>query len=207
MSGLTESEAKTYWEGLAKTHGERAVGSLNKVMSAQDAICEKRLAWLRGHLDDAVLDQPVIDFGCGIGRYSVLWNDYIGVDISPTMVEMARFRNPAKVFIALPEPWLMPEPMFHFSKVFFTTTVLQHCTDEVALAVFDSVRKEMPSVEKIVLYENIDQNGGFMRGRKPSDYAFLIAEAGLPIENTSFVLRTVEQSNDYALTTVTLCRD
>lgn len=41
----------------------------------------------------------VLDAGCGYGRNSIYFSDYVGVDFSPDFIEMARRRFPDKTFI------------------------------------------------------------------------------------------------------------
>lgn len=41
----------------------------------------------------------VLDAGCGYGRNSVYFHDYVGVDFSPDFIRMAKERYPHKTFI------------------------------------------------------------------------------------------------------------
>jgi len=41
----------------------------------------------------------VLDAGCGYGRNSIYFHDYVGVDFSPDFIDMAKKRYPTKNFI------------------------------------------------------------------------------------------------------------
>jgi ubiquinone/menaquinone biosynthesis C-methylase UbiE len=41
----------------------------------------------------------VLDAGCGYGRWSVLFDDYVGTDFSPDFIAIAQKENPTKTFI------------------------------------------------------------------------------------------------------------
>ena len=41
----------------------------------------------------------VLDAGCGYGRWAKLFDEYTGIDFSPDFIEIAKKKNPGKLFI------------------------------------------------------------------------------------------------------------
>lgn len=65
----------------------------------------------------------VVDVGCGYGRLSAAFDDYIGVDISPRSLRAARERNPDKEF----QEYRLPLPESDWQLYY---AVLIHVPDE-----------------------------------------------------------------------------
>lgn len=85
---------------------------------------EKELCWLRKTL----LSLPVrtcLDFGCGIGLFVGLFEgfDYTGADRTPKMLEVAREKNPGKMFAAIDN--------LETYDLLFTRAVVQHNIEPV----------------------------------------------------------------------------
>ncbi len=49
--------------------------------------------------DNIPPESKVLDAGCGYGRWSPLFKNYVGIDFSPDFIEMARKKYPEKVFM------------------------------------------------------------------------------------------------------------
>lgn len=61
----------------------------------------KRINDIHNELFDELIpkDAKVLDAGCGYGRWSEKFTNYIGVDFSPDFIEMAKSKYPNKTFI------------------------------------------------------------------------------------------------------------
>lgn len=46
-------------------------------------------------------NMKVLDGGCGYGRCAPLFNKYVGIDFSPDFIQLAREKNPGKVFMQM----------------------------------------------------------------------------------------------------------
>ena len=91
-------------------------------------------AWEYAAYQRYQLAEPVLDLGCGDGRYfHLLWpqiNDVIGVDISPEVAEAARQSGVYRETVAIPAHQL-PFPTERFSSVFANCSLehMDHLSD------------------------------------------------------------------------------
>jgi len=116
---------------------------------------------------------PTLDYGCGIGRYSDVFQDgYLGVDITPELLDYARKLNPTRDYKQLEHPWLHGIE-FEFS-LFFTATVLQHNDDETVKKIFASLSAYKKEDFFIALYENSQAKAPHVKGRSSDEYVQLV---------------------------------
>lgn len=61
----------------------------------------KRINDIHNQLFDEIIpkDAKVLDAGCGYGRWSEKFNNYVGVDFSPDFIDKAKGKYPNKTFI------------------------------------------------------------------------------------------------------------
>ncbi len=120
-----------YWTARA----ERCAGDLFQTVCGYGLSAERNRAMdrlqrfvLGRMLGRRVGGRQVLDFGCGAGRFTGWFLDrgarYLGVDLSPAMLENARRRHPGADFRLLEESRLA-EPADHFDLA-VSVTVLQH---------------------------------------------------------------------------------
>lgn len=81
-----------YWENRYATGGNSGAGSRGKTAKAKAVAVNKYVALHR--------ITSVLDIGCGDGYVAKMLRvpDYLGVDISPAALELARARNAGKLF-------------------------------------------------------------------------------------------------------------
>lgn len=168
---LAEKDVIQYWEKRAAAQGAATVGFAGHSLTEQDAEYEQKKGFIREHVPD---DVPVLDYGCGTGRFSDCFEkEYLGVDITESLLEVARKNNPAKNYRRLENPWL-EKVDFNFV-LFFTSTVLQHNDDEMVKKILKSVRDCRGSMFfGFVLYENSQVQAPHVKGRSSEEYAELV---------------------------------
>lgn len=123
------------------------------------AIEAKHRELLRRYIGD---DDFVLDAGCGWGRLfgmmpETWYGGYIGVDMSPDMVERAEVKYPLEEFVvadlrSLPRAW---EGIFDWAVlVSIRPMVKRHLGDEV----WAEMERELRRVAKSILYLEYDEN-------------------------------------------------
>jgi len=135
-SDLSDPRFGRLWDERASSVGRRGVAHTawtNSTFLAETEEWWKRIARQLGHRLKPK-DARVLDFGCGVGRWTAriakeLGREVFGVDVSPTMVAMARKDHPALDFRAINPTKPLPFPDGFFDMI-FTCTVLQHIPDE-----------------------------------------------------------------------------
>jgi len=159
------------WKNRAIKQGERTVGYLNRSMDVQDNEHEIRSSFISSHIDKT---KKVLDYGCGTGRQTCLFNkgNYIGADITAELLEIAKKLYPEHNFLQLSEVGEVPDVEFD---MFFTSTVLQHNSDETVNLIFSNLKKIKPDNLEFVLYENSRTQCGHVKGRSSSEYVNLIS--------------------------------
>lgn len=89
----------------------------------------------------ALMPGSVVEVGCGIGRLCQAFDDYVGVDINPAAIEIARGRHPGKVF----ETYAPPLPRSDYQLYY---CVLVHVPDDELEATFAA---NLPSTREVVI--------------------------------------------------------
>jgi SAM-dependent methyltransferase len=199
---LNEHDAPTYWKKRAATLGEAAVGYGDQKLKTQDRFYEERENFLAVFLDKF---KPTLDYGCGIGRYAHLFykDKYLGVDVTADLITKAMLRNPDKAFVHIEEPFLNFDAPY--IEQVMTTTVLQHCDNDLVVKILASINSRCPNLKKMYLYENSeDFEKPHVVGRKFLDYMELIRMAGIPYKVTSAQSHIVK-GEEHTLTIVDLC--
>ncbi len=82
--------------------------------------------WIKPHVSP---DWKVLELGCGTGRWSQYFQDYTGVDISPSLVVHAQNKYPNKTFLHHDQRYPIPEG---FDLIFTFTSWLHVTPDEIA---------------------------------------------------------------------------
>lgn len=154
---------KQYWRDRYARQGYLTTGFNGHNKSEMELNYKQRFDWL-----DTFLPQDrknVLDYGCGTGRYCRLFSNcaYVGMDIEQRAVDLAKEMNPKYYFDNiehLKDTYYIDRP-----SVLFTSTVLQHNTDEevkTILSLFDC---------KLWLYEFTGQSDApHMASRTVKDY-------------------------------------
>ena len=168
---ISSDKVITYWQKRAKQQGERTVGFLNRPMDIQDEEHEIRSSFIAKHIDKT---KKVLDYGCGTGRQAFLFDktNYIGADITAELLAIAKKLYSDLSFIQLSEVGEVPNVQFD---MFFTSTVLQHNSDETVNLIFSNIKKIKPNNLEFVLYENSRTQCGHVKGRRAGEYADLIS--------------------------------
>lgn len=173
--GLSNQQVMGYWEKRSAAQGVRTVGFSNLQMSKQDKNYAKRISFVTEFLDTYV---KTIDYGCGIGRYSDLFDseNYLGMDITQNLIDAAVERNPEHRYLKLNQPHL-PSLDFNFEQ-FFTATVLQHNDDLVVENIIKSILPIKADGFSFVLYENSSPSvfAPHMCPRSPERYRDIVSK-------------------------------
>jgi SAM-dependent methyltransferase len=119
------------WSAILREPERREAWQLDEFLATGERDAERALAAAESH---GLLRRHsrALDFGCGVGRVSVAlasrFDEVLGMDISPTMVERARAlsaSSPNCRFVVGAEPELRALPSEHFDFV-VALLVLQH---------------------------------------------------------------------------------
>lgn len=147
-----------YWQNRSNKQGYLTCGNdpLN-----QDDEYQQRFDFIINRIP---VNIRTLDYGCGVGRYSACFDNYVGVDITQNLLDIAIEMNKDKEFIKidLDSPITIPHDLF------FTATVLQHCTDEVVISIFNRI--ENWRNKTVVFYENSEDSNGHVIGRSTDEY-------------------------------------
>jgi trans-aconitate methyltransferase len=166
MNGLNHLEVKEYWKKRSSSQKELTVGFAgHKNKKLQDNEYKTKIDFMIPYINKNL---ATIDFGCGIGRWADLFDDYLGIDITENLLNIARENYPDKHFFLTNTPTL-PSVSYKFSQ-FFTSTVLQHCDDHLVDKIIKSLHALKQSDLAIVLYENSSVQLSHVNGRKPEIY-------------------------------------
>ena len=153
-----------WWEERARSLGPRGVGHTR--WSTPRFEQETRAWWTRfqrllaGRLEPR--DRLVLDFGCGVGRFSApiarhLGRRVIGIDVSPTNLEAARQACRGLPFqgmlVQAGEPLALPLEADSVD-VLWTCTVLQHIPDQSFDRTITELRRVLRPGALVVLIEN-----------------------------------------------------
>lgn len=168
-----------YWDKrYAEMGGRKTVG--NRLWS--DERYEAAVIQFAGEMAEVLPElagDKVLDFGCGIGRWTPMlmmyFDNYIGMDICPAAIEQATQANVgATYYLADGDPFEAES----FDAV-WTCVCLQHIVDPAALA---AAARQIVSVLKpgghLIITENTSQHSSnhYLAFRSPEDYAFLFSD-------------------------------
>lgn len=167
---LEEQHIKNYWHKRSAEQGERTVGFSGESMTKQNYRYKKRMDFIFRHVPTNL---KTLDYGCGIGRYAHKFPFYIGMDITYNLIVIAKGNYPDKKFLVIPDPCIPSDVSLKHTELFFTATVLQHCSDEVVKKILSN----LPDVEMIALYENNHvKESKHVKGRTSAEYWGLLPE-------------------------------
>ena len=154
-NGLPQHRVKEYWDNRSAEQKVRTVGPQGSSLVQQNRIYQERFDFMRHRVP---FTQYTLDFGCGIGRYSKLFDPakYFGVDICESLLDYAKDHNPRYRYQLLSEP-ILTDIDFEFN-IFFTSTVLQHNDDDSVKAILDSAKNCGQNNLVLCLYENTSKN-------------------------------------------------
>ena len=171
---IANDKVKKYWADRSKQQGRRTVGFANAPLDKQDEYYRKRIEFMLPHMNTELF---TLDYGCGIGRFSKLFNPdkYLGVDVTELLLHIAASDNPEYNYIILNNPYITASNLAPIEQ-FFSSTVLQHNTDETIRLIVSSL-KGLP-IKRFMLYETTAElkSGGHMNFKSFEDYGNLISE-------------------------------
>jgi SAM-dependent methyltransferase len=169
---LEKDRVKKFWDKRARADRAKAVGLKGQSFEEQTAEHLEKEKFIFQHCPKNYI---TLDYGCGIGRCSDNFENYLGVDASEEILNIAKEMHPDKNYLLLQEPWLPKELDFDF-ELFFTTTVLQHNSDEVVREIFRSVANLKKKNFFFSLYENAENSTHHLKARNSRYYIKLLKE-------------------------------
>ena len=96
------------------------------------------------------VDKKVLDAGCGYGRWSEFFSNYIGVDLSPDFIEKAKELYPDKEFlVGKLEKLPFKDNEFDLA---FCVSVKVMIKNNLGEEVWNPIHKELKRVAKDVIY-------------------------------------------------------
>ena len=175
MSGIKEEDVKKYWDVRSSRQGKATVGFGGNSLSKQDGEYDEKINFVKTNINPNL---KTLDYGCGVGRWSESFKDYLGVDITNNLLTIAIDENKDKNFILLDKPYITNYSEinnFNFEQ-FFTSTVLQHCDDDLVNKLFQNLSKIKKYNFEIFLYENSAVKAPHVNGREPKLYGEIISK-------------------------------
>lgn len=176
MNGLTKQEAQEYWVNRSDQQGKKTVGFVGHNLNQQDTEYDEKISFVLPWVDRKLL---TLDYGCGVGRWSWMFNEYIGVDITQNLLDIAIKENPYKKYYHLSTPTLENFTSVDLSQVkqFFASTVFQHCDDNLCSDIIQTFANHNPISPTFILYETSIKEGAYHnKGRSALEYANIISK-------------------------------
>ena len=173
MAGLKQDIIKDYWINRSKTYGKATVGYIGNSLPEQNKEYDEKINFVKQYLNKSL---TTLDYGCGVGRWSILFDKYLGVDITNNLLEIAK-KETIKEYLLIDTTYLPNyiSKEFDFER-FFTSTVLQHCDDDSVRDILKSIKVNKEKGFEFFLYENTEVQTNHVKGRTPIEYKKLISE-------------------------------
>ena len=173
--GLTQDEIPGYWAKRGARYAKEGGWGPGAMTPEQhSAQVEERAAFI---FEECPCDVRTLDYGCGIGMYSKYFepDKYLGLDIAEPHLEIARATNPDYKYGHIASP-TFAEALDWQWDVFFTATVLQHCSDAVIEGLLTNVATKHPGPFLFSIYEyaNQDWTSRQTMGRTADDYIEMV---------------------------------
>jgi len=168
---IQKEDIKKYWSERSSVQGARTVGFANSPTHIQDNNYKIRKEFI---FKVCPKNLKTLDYGCGIGRYSKEFDNYLGVDVCENLINIAKNDNSEKEYFLVEEPAKIPD--FFCPELFFTATVLQHNSDEVVEELFKNLSLVCKSDIYFSIYENSQANGKTIKSRSSKDYCSIISK-------------------------------
>jgi len=176
MNGLNKQEVQKYWVDRSQQQGKKTVGFTGHDLNQQNREYDEKISFVLPWVDRELL---TLDYGCGVGRWSGIFDRYIGVDITQNLLNIAIKENPYKKYYYLPTPTLEDFTAVDLSQVkqFFASTVLQHCDDSLCDNIIQTFASHKPVSPIFILYETSIKEGAYHnKGRSTLEYANIISK-------------------------------
>ena len=190
---LTKERIQSFWRNRAEKDGVRATGHSRYSLKGQDERYSRRKQFI---FISCPRHLRTLDYGCGIGRYAIDFECYLGVDFTESLLLIARKRCPEARFQLLHNPYLDGDLDFE-PELFFTSCVLQHNPDDVVLKIFESLAPIVKDNITFGLYENTETQSGHMRGRTGEEYVEMVSTY---FEVREWETRSHRMSEEHAFT-------
>lgn len=166
--GLSEDIIIEYWKDRSNKQGIRTVGHANSSIESQKIEYQNKQKFISKYINPEL---KTLDYGCGVGRHSILFNKnkYVGVDITENLLNLAIQLNDGYKYKLIE---LYGNIQDKFEQI-FTSTVLQHCDDKVVSKIIQSFRNVIQKKGILVFYENSQVKADHVNGRSPLEYVNL----------------------------------
>ena len=146
---LKKENVIKYWEERSAKQKRNTVGFSGNINNQMFEYDEKYKFVKNNLLKYTDIHIPTVDYGA--------------------LIAYARKDFPHKVFLKIDHPFEMPEKLMRMDNLrLFTSTVLQHNSEQDILEFFESIRKFKFS--EFVFYENNFADAPHCKGRSPSKY-------------------------------------
>ena len=156
-----------YWDQRSSRQGKATVGFAGHNLEQQEDEYKVKIDFVSSNLIS--FKGVTLDYGCGVGRFANTFENYIGVELTQNLYEIATEEYPNKTFIKVNSPFEVPNVAFD---QVFTSTVLQHNHPDSIDAFFKTL--STTAVSRIALYENDCAKAPHCRGRSTEQYAALL---------------------------------
>lgn len=187
---IKPEDVKQYWDKRAAEQGARTVGFNNQSMRLQDDMYNERTKFFKLNIPKSILENTkVLEFGCGIGRYCNMFNNYIGVDITEELINLAQKTNKHKIFKQI---GIYEKLNYSDIETLFTATVLQHNSDDSVKRIIESLPE---NIQWFFIYENSEVQSGTVQKRTSNQYLNLFKNKFKGLQLVDSVTHKIHKEN------------
>ena len=189
--GIELDKVSRYWNLRSKKHERDTVGFLGNIGNQESEYIKKQTFVKECIKEKSSLNMFTLDYGSGVGRWSPVFENYLGVEICEKLYKYAKEDFPNHSFFLERKPFFFSNELNKMisseknKKRFFTSTVLQHNTDKSVNLFFKNVLAKS-CFDEFVFYEcsEKENRAAHMAGRSPKDYLNTVSYTHLRAHET-----------------------
>ena len=167
---MSVSNVKEYWSNRYAKQGYLTTGFNGHNEKQMEQNYNERIEFIQHKINWKIDAELILDFGCGVGRYFPMlegYGNYYGYDVNQWAIDLCnnKLSRLDKSELEFNNEFSNEEP--ESCTTLFTSTVLQHNTDEEVLRILTKYK----SAEVFLLYEFTGKsNAPHMASRSVEDY-------------------------------------
>ena len=170
---LTRNNLKEYWVKRSDSQGRDTVGHASNIGKQAPEYQQKYDFVVNSISTYSDINKSTVDYGSGVGRWSDIFPNYIGLELTKNLFHFACEDHTDKRIINITEPFEITDHCLTFERL-FTSTVLQHNHIEDIMKFFESIKRF--NFNEFVFYENAEATDSHCEGRIGSVYVDVLSK-------------------------------